>query len=280
MVQMGIKKTGFDTFVDGIQKNECETRGTNMDWALEFYTKQDEWSGCYTGDVTDDHRKRAAWVHAQISGESKRILELGSGGGQVAVAMAAMGHDITAIDLVVSACEHARDLAAEHGSDSVKVINGDFYTHEFPDPFDVVCYFDGFGIGTDADQRRLFGRIRNWLSQDGFALIEIGTPWYAASVSGRGWTVGQGKRLYSFDAEGCRWNDRWWPIGKPEEALEQSTRCYSPADLRLLAEGTGLSIDEITPGGTVDWEAGKWLPNVPLERAMAYIATLRPANNE
>lgn len=32
--------------------------------------------------------------------------------------------------------------------------------------------------------------IAGWLAPTGSALIEIGTPWYPASVDGRGWQVG------------------------------------------------------------------------------------------
>ncbi len=154
------------------------------------------------------------------------------------------------------------------------VINEDFYAVALDGSFDVVTYWDGFGVGSNEDQRRLFQRIAGWLKPTGIALLDIGTPWYAASVDGGGWTVGEAERKYSFDAEGCRWEDTWWPIGHPEQAVKQSTRCYSPADLRLLLAGTGLELSHVKPGGTVDWEASKWLPSAPLKRSMKYVAQL------
>jgi hypothetical protein len=45
-----------------------------------------------------------------------------------------------------------------------------------------------------------------------------------------------------FDPVGCRFVDRWWPADAPERALAQTIRCYSPADLLLLLEGTGLAL--------------------------------------
>ena len=53
--------------------------------------------------------------------------------------------------------------------------------------------------------------------------------------------------LDGFDAEGCRMIERMWRIGHDDEAVTQSLRCYSPADLRLLLEGTGLSVLDIEP---------------------------------
>ena len=115
-------------------------------------------------------------------------------------------------------------------------------------------YLDGSGIRSDEDPHRLFERIAVWLGPAGKALIE---PWYAASVDGSGWMVGEAERQQSFDADGCRWQDRWRLKGRPEEAVKQSTHCYSLADLHLLAGGAGLALRHAKPGGTVDWEEGK-----------------------
>ncbi|MFN8493323.1 MAG: class I SAM-dependent methyltransferase [Caldilineaceae bacterium] len=245
-----------------------------MDWALEFYTKQNDWSGVYEEPINEGHRLKASWIEEFTGSGPKRILELGAGGGQVAAAMADLGHEVTTVEQVPTLCAHIQKLAAAPRAGQITVVEGSFYTVSLPGTFDVICYYDGFGIGSDADQRRLLTRIAGWLAPDGSALIEIGTPWYAASVDGRGWRVGKAERRYSFDADGCRWNDTWWPIDHPEQAVQQSTRCYSPADLRLLLEGIGLQLQRVQPGGTVDWEQGQWLPSVPLGKALSYLAQL------
>lgn len=243
-----------------------------MDWALEFYTKQNTWSGVYEEPINEGHRQKAGWIEELTGPGQKRVLELGAGGGQVAAAMAALGHEVVAVEQVPMLCAHAQKLAAEVKAGKLSVLQADFYAVTLDGSFDVVCYYDGFGIGSDADQRRLLKRIAGWLAPTGNALIEIGTPWYAASVDGRGWTVGQAERRYNFDADHCRWLDTWWPVGQPEQQVQQSIRCYSPADLRLLVEATGLQLQHIKPGGTVDWVQGKWLPAVPLAQAMNYVA--------
>ncbi len=245
-----------------------------MDWALEFYTKQNQWSGVYEEASNDGHRLKAGWI-AELTGPGpKRILELGAGGGQVAAAMADLGHEVIAVEQVPMLCAHAQTLADVPRAGKLTIVQASFYEVLLAGQFDVVCYYDGFGIGADADQRRLLQRIAGWLTPTGSALIEIGTPWYAASVDGRSWRVGQAERRYNFDADGCRWLDTWWPIDHPEQQVQQSTRCYSPADLRLLVEGTGLQLQRIQPGGTVDWEQGQWLPSVPLGKALGYLSQL------
>lgn len=249
-----------------------------MDWVIEFYEKQNRWSGVYSGEITGAHREKATRIGLIVGPGSRRILELGAGGCHVAAATAELGHHVVAVELVPSLAENGRRLAQTVESGTLEVLNEDFYTVSLEQPFDAVCYWDGFGIGSDEDQRRLLNRIAGWLRPEGLALIDVDTPWYAASVHGRGWEVGDARREYSFDADGCRWEDTWHPIGKPEEAVRQSLRCYSPADLRLLLAGTGLVLEDIWPGGTMDWEAGEWLPMVPLRRSMFYVAVLRHEN--
>jgi SAM-dependent methyltransferase len=245
-----------------------------MDWALEFYTKQNQWSGVYEEAINDGHRLKAGWIEELVGPGKKRVLELGAGGGQVAAAMADLGHDVIAIEQAPTLAAHAQTLAEVERAGTLTVVQGSFYEVALDGLFDVVCYYDGFGIGSDADQRRLLKRVATWLTPSGSALFEIGTPWYAASVDGRGWTVGKAKRRYNFDADGCRWNDTWWPIDHPEGAVQQSTRCYSPADLRLLLESTGLQLQHVKPGGTMDWEQRKWLPVAPLGKSLGYVAQL------
>lgn len=246
-----------------------------MEWVLDFYDKQNLWSGIHKEEVSKGHREKAQLIEEFVGAGTKQILELGAGGGQNAAAMADLGHTVVAIELVLRNAEQAQKLAESDAKRKITVLNDDFYAVALDDQFDVVCYWDGFGIGADADQRRLLQRMTEWLTPTSSVLMDIGTPWYAASVDGRGWEVGNAERKYSFDADGCRWEDTWWPKGKPEEAVTQTTRCYSPADLRMLLEGTGLYLHCIKSGGTVDWEEKKWLPSVPLKQAMSYVAELR-----
>jgi SAM-dependent methyltransferase len=134
-----------------------------MEWVKPFYSKQHEWASVYGGDVTETHRKNAAIVHRLAGGRIGRLLELGAGGGQNAAAVADLGYSVVAIELVPSGVKNAQKLASQPRKGQLRVIEGDFYKVEFPDPFDIGCYWDGFGIGSDEDQRRLLKRIASWL---------------------------------------------------------------------------------------------------------------------
>lgn len=243
-----------------------------MEWVREFYSKQDRWSGVYRRPVSEEDRARAETIRRLSGSGTKRILELGAGGGQAAAATADAGHTVVAVELVPTAATHIRALAATRRQ--LHVVEGDFYTVDVPGTFDVVCYWDGFGIGTDTDQQRLFSRISTWIAPNGMALVDVLTPWYWAATAGRGWDVGAANRRYGFDAHECRMLDSWWTGTDESQAVTQSLRCYSPADLRLLLQGTGLRLSLVESGGAVDYDKHDWKPHVPLEQAMSYVAKL------
>lgn len=247
-----------------------------LSWTRDFYTKQAEWSGAYWGGVEEWHRRKAKWVQTVLGPPPQRILELGAGGGQDAIALAEQGYEVVAVEQVPALVQHIHKLRRQHPKAQVEVVEDDFYRVELPAAsFDAVCYWDGFGIGTDEEQRVLLKRICTWLCPKGIALIDVYTPWHAAKSIGHGGRVGKAQRVYDFDGEGCRWIDRWW-VEETGESIEQSLRCYSPADLRLLLEGTGLKLVSVKAGGMMDYESGQYVESAPLERAMWYVAILRP----
>jgi len=246
-----------------------------MTWAEEFYRSQFTWQGIYAGEPGDEHRAKVGAL-ARLAGPGPlRILELGPGGGQNAAAAADLGHNVTAVELVPELAAHAAGLAAARPG--MRVINGDFYTVELDGPFDAVVYWDGFGVGEDADQRRLLRRIAGWLAPGGCALIDINTPWYWAAADGVEMRWERTARRYGFDHDGCRMLDTWWLENDEARAVRQSLRCYSPADLRLLLDGTGLALDAVEPGGAVDYASFTWHSRVELARAMQYTARLSHA---
>ena len=97
-------------------------------------------------------------------GGPTRLLELGSGGGQFAVAAALLGHDVTAIERVPLLASHGRSLAQKYGA-RLDIKQDDFFTVKLPDAqYGAVCCWDTFGIGEDADQRRC--RKASWFARN------------------------------------------------------------------------------------------------------------------
>lgn len=240
-------------------------------WASSFYDLQDRLIAHYRAPLHPHHHKLTRRV-TEYQGRTGRLLELGAGGGQFAVAAALAGHDVTTVELLASSSGYIERLAHEHAV-TVRAIHGDFYVTDPGGPFDSICYWDGFGIGGDEDQRALLRRLPGWLSSGGHVFIDVYTPWYWAQH--KGFTRhGEGYvQEYGFDAYTCTLTDTYTPEGEAPQT--QRLRCYSPADLRLLLEGTGLELQAIWPGGRFDAASGIWHPEVPLEACMSFTAVLR-----
>jgi SAM-dependent methyltransferase len=253
-----------------------------MQWVRDFYSKQNQWLNMYLGEVETLHHERAQLIDELFQARNSqnlpqnlpRVLELGAGGGQTAVALAQLGYALTTVELLPDSVAHTAKLSAEYSLD-IQAVMADFYEVNLPaSSFDVIAYFDSFGIGTDADQRLLLSRIAAWLKAGGasVAIIEIGATWFwATTAKGQTMDVGDCQRTYDFDPEQSRLLDHWALHSAPDEVFSQSLRCYTPADLRLLAEGTGLRLCGLKAGGRVDYANLTYQPEgVALGDCMTY----------
>lgn len=212
----------------------------------------------------------------------KKILELGGGKGYFAVAAAIRGYEVTVVELIDEAAQYIHKLAEKYRvSERITIINEDFYTAKIEDVFDAVCYWDGFGIGSDAEQQTLLNRIQHWLKPNGIALIDIYTPWFWAKVAGQEMLVAENVvRKYDFDALNCRMLDTWWNKKDGSETVTQSLRCYSPADLNLLIHDLHLTLVHCEPGGAMDYEKGIYTEKAPLNEALSFLAKFNRNSSE
>ncbi|ADV67429.1 class I SAM-dependent methyltransferase [Deinococcus maricopensis] len=244
-----------------------------MDWVHSFYDTQDELTGCHSSGLHPHHHALAARLTAH-RGQPGSLLELGAGGGQFAVAAAQVGHAVTALELRPSGTVHTQRLAALHGV-QVNAMTGDFYTADPGGPFDMLAYWDGFGVGDDAEQARLLARFPEWLAPGGAAYVDVYTPWYWAQHAGFTRETPAYVQSYGFDADRCRLLDTY--ARADGKTVTQSLRCYSPEDVRRLLHGTALVLDEVWPGGRFDPRAGTWHPRAPLGECLSFTAVLKRA---
>lgn len=135
---------------------------------------------------------------------------------------------------------------------SIEFVRADFYTVEFGRVFDVVCYWDGFGVGSDDDQIRLLRRIaHDWLGPDGRAIIEVFDPAGWAADDGlveikepapeRGYEHRLG-HCRSFEAATSTAVDAWWEVGSAQ-IYAQRLRCYEHDEFVELARRGGLTLE-------------------------------------
>ncbi|HWD40332.1 MAG TPA: class I SAM-dependent methyltransferase, partial [Fimbriimonas sp.] len=146
----------------GLWVNEPET---SLDWVKPYYTRAGEYWGP-TG-YEEGLAERVRTLSRICGAGPLRILELGAGTGEVAAMMVDAGHDVTAVEFSPTRAPNIRVLAEVLRSGRLVAVEEDFYSVSFRGLFDVVCYWDGFGIGSDEDQRRLLRRIASWLEPSG-----------------------------------------------------------------------------------------------------------------
>lgn len=235
-----------------------------MDWIKTFYTQKSQWLaalGKPTGILPHDY-VRVQWIQQFCGQHTQIILELGCGDGETALACAQAGHRVTAVELSPFRIARARDLAQHAPPDTLTLLEGDFYQMAFPSRFGLICYWDGFGVGTDQDQQRLLTKMeQDWLTPEGSVILEVFNPWYWIRQTGvqrrfasLGITV-----EYRFDPLQSRFSEHCISDDPTIPPIAQTIRCYTPSDLHLLLHGTGLRFDQGTMHG-IDFHTNSSLP--------------------
>ena len=250
-----------------------------MEWVSDYYTSMSR-TFDFGRAVTDEHRQQAERIALLAGNQCRRVLELGCGTGALACALSDLGYSVVAVDLNAAAIEQARRLTSERRMPPT-LVEADFYAVELGERFDLVYYWDGFGVGSDADQRRLLDRIgAEWLAPQGRALIDVFCPWSWIARSGKTYVYtaldgARWERTYGFDALSSRMLDAWTCLDRPDEPHRtQTLRCYAPQDFALLVEPTALQLEGIHAfdGRRLD---GGGNAEAHLRSANGYLASLR-----
>jgi SAM-dependent methyltransferase len=259
-----------------------------MEWTENFYSKTGKWWGPAEAKISQRDRDRVRRIEMICGPAPQSVLELGSGYGTTAAATADAGYSVTACELS-ERIEFSDQFKSGNRQGALQFVQGDFYVTELGSGYDVVSYWNGFGIGSDVDQRRLLHRIANeWLAPEGKALIDVGNPFVRASwdgdrehksakpESGYAFTLNE---LTTYDPIANRFIDSWWEDGSEDSAIKQTIRNYSPADLVLLLEGTGLALEAILVAGTsIDMNVEHPSHAGLLHNEQEYLAVLVPAS--
>jgi SAM-dependent methyltransferase len=249
-----------------------------MDWVKDFYSRTGSWWGPVEAEVTERDQKRLSLIDRHANARPARVLELGAGYCTTAAVAAKAGHAVTAVEISDRA-DFSTGLSADHAPGTLTIVRDDFYAVQLSEQFDVVCYWDGFGVGSDADQRRLLRRIAaEWLRPGGVALIDVYNPFVWARWDGDEEhrlpdpDLGYEHELFevtTFDPVTCTAIDTWWDADRPDAKISQRLRCYTPADLALLLEGTGLEL------GSIEVDEQRPVGQELLRRHDSYLAVLR-----
>ncbi|MBJ8071134.1 MULTISPECIES: class I SAM-dependent methyltransferase [Bacillus] len=231
----------------------------------EFYKKQFELSN-YDINTENWLEQVAKEVQEQVGHPFQTMLELGAGNGGFARAMSKLNVKMITVELVTELVEFARD----HSSKDITIYHGDFYQIDISEEFDVVSYLDGFGVGTDDEQLFLLKRIKDWMKDDGCALIDIYQPLYWKKISGQEMSLSSAMRKYEYDSINERMLDHWWNPNYPNDIVTQSLRCYTIEEISHLCDEAGLSIVGFFPGGAFDFEQSRYKEQASLYDCLSY----------
>ena len=235
-------------------KSQFDQNRRTQDWVQRFYTQAGIWWGT-DPQAPGTHEERVQWIRQFCGPGTRRILDLGAGPGRTMAAMARAGHTVVGVEFNSTDAKAARYILAGERTDSITYLEDNFYTVVLDGKFDVVTCWQAFGFGSDDDQRLLLHRIAyEWLAPHGSVLLDVYNPsgparddgqqWQLAPLAGVAGSVEMIEKC-TYDPIHGRWIDEWQPTEKPEDALAQSIRCYTPADLQLLLEGSGLCIKHL-----------------------------------
>ena len=126
-----------------------------MDWIKKFYSTTGTWWGPAEVKVTERDHERLNILKRIHGSQPETVLELGSSYGNAASVMAEAGIHVTAIEISDRA-DFAKQYSNKKYPGSLKILKEDFYKVQLPIKFDAICYWNGFGIGSDEDQRSFY----------------------------------------------------------------------------------------------------------------------------
>lgn len=235
---------------------------SKVDWIKSFYDAAADWWGTswYNGE---NLQGRLRMIQQYGSQDDKRILELGAGPGETAAYLCDQGYAVTAVDISKRNIELLHEIKQKRPS--LQVVEGDFLKVRIDERFPTICMFEAFGMGSDQNQRRLLKRIKKyWLQEDGVLILDVYHPLGSIRAAGTKRILDRLENVpgsvamteYSYyDGIKNRWIDIWEPINNTESTRIQSIRCYTPADLYLLIDGTGFTVQKLLyKGQEIDFE--------------------------
>ena len=127
------------------------------------------------GDISDVPAT-VGFLDSLLAARPAKVLELAVGTGRLAIPLAAMGHDVTGIDVSIEMLARLRDVDA---GQQVTVVHGDMVDDLPPGPFDLVfvAFNSLFMLTEPSRQATCFQAVSDVLSAGGAFVVEAFVPW-------------------------------------------------------------------------------------------------------
>lgn len=214
-------------------------------FASEYYLK------LYSHRDTDEAERcvdlilRSTSLGATSDGSRRRALDLASGPGRHAIALARRGLAVTAVDLSSTLLEHSRMEADEAGVD-IDFMQSDMRAIEFDHEFDLaVQLFTSFGYFEDpADDMLVLRHMRTSLRDGGwYALDLINERWLRENLVAR--SVRETDGVSALE-------ERWIEAGRVNKRISiparastmsfiESVRLFSPLEIETMLRDAGFT---------------------------------------
>lgn len=145
---------------------------------MEWFESEKFWTQ-YAPIMFDDARWEEAPTVAQYVKDiahlapGSKVLDAGCGLGRISVELAALGLDVTGVDIIQSELEAARDSAEAEGVE-LTLVNHDLRTYSAPDQFDcAINLFTSFGYcDTVEEDMQILRNIANSVKPGGTFIME------------------------------------------------------------------------------------------------------------
>lgn len=111
--------------------------------------------------------RQLSFIRQILPGNTLRILDMGGGGGRVAIPLAQFGHDVTVIDIAAEAL----DLLTSRIGHTVAVACCDLMSFAPSQTFDVALVIDTLKYVSEASVTQAFARVNSFLSPGGLIIV-------------------------------------------------------------------------------------------------------------
>lgn len=220
---------------------------------MQWFEKEDFWNN-YSPIMFDEARWAEAPAVAEfvrsIAGlkEGDSVLDAGCGLGRISVELAALGLDVTGVDIIQSELDAARETADDEGVE-LELINADLRTFESEKKFDcAVNLYTSFGYcDTKEEDFAILAHICNTLRQGGTFILECTSRETAIMYFTEGEEFERAGMICQthFSVVGA-WEglrSKWDLIKKDSTKIEHEfvQRLYSAAELCEIMKRAGFS---------------------------------------
>ena len=227
-------------------------RVTREGWYKEIFNA-DDWLPLLPENRDEQVARELKFVHGRVQIRTDfEVLDVACGDGRHAVSLAAMGCNVTGLDLSRSLLEYGLEYADERDA-AVRFIEADMREMNFERRFDLVmCLNSSFGYFDDAENLRVLRAMARALKPGGHLVLDVvNRDWAVQACPIRSWWEAEDRMILEetrFDALSSRIEIQRSILrdGDPNWEQNIAMRAYAAHELPALMHVIGLRTSSVT----------------------------------